>query len=203
MVTSRKGRRNTRGAGRKQQSASAPTPSPMFGPRYLLVAIVVAIPLLAVYFYPYAEGGTWMAGIRSYLAAYTKAVGAVVSLFDPQIVVGGTTIRGPRFSMQIVKTCDAMEVNILLVAALAAFPMPLVRKPLVMLASFALIASVNLGRLCMLYWVGVHVPAWFDRIHQTLAPLLMVAAALAIFLLATRRVTSSRVAHDAPSDTKP
>ena len=202
-MTSRKERPKRRGAGRKQEPASAPAPSPMFGLRYTMVAIAVALPLLGVYFYPYAEDGALMAGIRSYLAVYAKAVGALVSLFDPQIVVGGTTIRGPRFSMQIVKTCDAMEVNILLVAALAAFPMPLARRLLVMLASLALIASVNVGRLCMLYWVGVHAPKWFDRIHQTLAPLVMVAAALAIFLLTTRRGASLRVAHAAPSEAKP
>lgn len=201
-MTSHQERQKRRGAWRKQQPVSVPASSPMFGLRYSLTAIAVALPLLGVYFYPYAEGGAWMAGIRSYLAAYAKAVGALVSLFDPQIVVGGTTLRGPRFSMQIVKTCDAMEVNILLVAALAAFPMPLMRRLLVTLASLALIASVNIGRLCMLYWVGVHAPGWFDRIHQTLAPLLMVAAALAIFLLATRRVASSRVTHAAPSDAK-
>lgn len=202
MVTSRKRRPKRRCAWRKQQPESVTALSPVFGLRYSVAALAVALLLLGVYFYPYTEGGTLMVGIHSYLAAYARAVGALVSLFDPQIVVGGTTIRGPHFSMQIVKSCDAMEVNILLLAALAAFPMPLVRRLLIMPASLALIASVNLGRLCVLYWMGVHAPTWFDRIHQTLAPLLMVAAAVAIFLLATRRVASSRVAHAAPSDAR-
>jgi exosortase/archaeosortase family protein len=162
------------------------TTSPWFDLRYLLVAAAVATPLLALYFYPHADGGAVMAGIRSYLAAYAKAVGALVSWFDPAITVADATIRGPRFSMQIVKTCDAMEVNILLVAALVAFPMPFVRKLLVVLGSLASIASLNAGRLCLLYWAGVHAPASFDRVHQTLAPLFMVAAAVAIFLVGTR-----------------
>jgi exosortase/archaeosortase family protein len=152
-----------------------------------LVAALIAVPLLAIYFYPYDDGGAMAARIQSYLAAYARAVGAVVGLFDSQVVVTGATIRGSLFSMQIVKTCDAMEVNILLLAAIAAFPMPWGRRIASALLAIPALALANVCRLCVLYWLGAHLRHSFDRIHQTVAPIFMVASALAIFLLATPR----------------
>lgn len=206
---------------RGRPSDQAPV-SPLVGRRYLLGAVAVAASLLALYYYPYAENGIVAARVQSYLASYARAAGSVVSLFDPSVAVGGTTIRSPLFSMQIVKGCDAMEINILLIAALVAFPMPLWRRLVAAVLAVGLLFVFNVCRLCVLYWIGAHVPAWFDRAHQTLAPPLMVLSALVIFVLAlhlhrassgsglarnflpaTRRVASLRVAHAAPSDTKP
>ena len=178
----------------KQQKANEPTSgrlvdcpaSPLLGLRYPLLAAAIAALLFAVYFYPYAEGAAMEAAVRRYLAAYAKMVGMIVSAFDRQTFVEGALIRGPSFSMRIVRTCDAMEVNILLVAAIAAFPMPIVRRLLAVLASVLAIILVNTGRLCVLYWLGAHAPTWFDPTHQTLAPLFMVACALAIFVIATQ-----------------
>jgi len=169
-----------------QPSESGAT-SPLLGLRFPLVAALIAVPLLALYFYPYDEGGAIAARIQSYLAAYARAAGAVVGLFDSQVVVTGTTIRGSLFSMQIVKTCDAMEVNILLLAALAAFPMPWGRRIASVLLAIPALALANVCRLCVLYWLGAHLRDSFDRVHQTVAPIFMVASAVAIFLLATRR----------------
>jgi exosortase/archaeosortase family protein len=171
--------------------------------RYPLVAALIAVPLLGLYFYPYAEGGTVATRIQAYLAAYARAAGAIVRLLDQQVVVSGTTIRGSIFSMQIVKTCDAMEVNILLLAALAAFPMPLVRRLLSVLAAIPALALANVARLCLLYWLGVHSPSSFDRVHQTLAPVFMVASALVIFLLATRRGREASTRPTIRSETTP
>lgn len=169
--------------------------SPLFAWRYLSVAAAIAGILFTAYFYPYPEGGAVATTVRSYLAAYARMVGAIVALFDPRIAVAGATIQGPLFSMQIVRTCDAMEVNILLVAALAAFPMPIWRRVVSVPLSVVLLVLANILRLCVLYWLGAHEPAWFDRAHQTLAPLGMVAGALAIFLIATRGQHGSSWRH--------
>ncbi len=194
-VTARARRRNPR---TRKGSPTAPhVSSPLLGLGYPLVAGTLAIVLLALYFYPYAENGPFMAATRSYLATYAKVVGGVLAMFNSQVVVRGTTIHGPLFSMQIVKTCDAMEVNILLLAALAAFPMRLMRRLLAVFAALVVLAATNLVRLCILYWIGVHAPRWFDRVHQTVAPIFMVAAALAIFIVAIRQPKCSPAAVDA------
>ncbi len=161
--------------------------SPLFGWRYPLVVAAIATPLFAIYCYPYTDGGAMAAGIRAYLSGYAKLVGIAISVFDPHAVVRGSRIDGNTFSMNIVKTCDAMEVNILLAASLAAFPMPALRRVLTVLTSVLSLVLLNIVRLCVLYWLGAHAPAWFDRAHEILAPLFMVVCALAIFVAATLR----------------
>jgi exosortase/archaeosortase family protein len=68
------------------------------------------------------------------------------------------------------------------------------------------LALANLCRLCVLYWLGAHIRNSFDRVHQTVAPIFMVASALVIFLLATRRRQRKPLgSHDplVPSETTP
>ncbi len=176
---------------RKQKSpvglATTRPASPLFGFRYPLIVAAIAAPLFAVYFYPYAENGMMAAGIQAYLSGYARLVGALISLFDSHVVVNSEVIVGQMFSMRIIKTCDAMDVNILLVAAIAGFPMPLLRRLLAVVVSVLCLHLLNLLRMGLLYWVGARAPTWFNRAHEVLAPLLMVACALAIFLVATSR----------------
>ncbi len=159
--------------------------SPFLGLRYPLIVAAIAVPLFAIYSYPYPDGGAMAAATQAYLSGYTRMVGAVLSIFDPSVVVITNRIAGRTFSMSIVKTCDAMEVNILLSAALAGFPMPILRRCVTVFIAILALVVLNILRLCALYWLGAHAPTWFDRTHQTLAPLFMVAFALAIFLIAT------------------
>ncbi|MGC9985478.1 MAG: archaeosortase/exosortase family protein [Polyangia bacterium] len=162
--------------------------TPPLGLRYALMVAAIAVPLFAIYFYPYARTGAMAAGIHSYLSLYAKMVGAAISLFEPRVAVLGDTIAGQNFSIQIVKTCDAIEVNILLVAALAALPISLGRRLAAVLASVVLLVLVNVMRICVLYWLGVHAPTWFHRAHQTLAPLCMVVCGTVIFLIAISQI---------------
>jgi exosortase/archaeosortase family protein len=169
--------------------------SPLLGFGYPLIVAAIAAPLFAVYFYPYAENGVMAAGVHSYLAGYAKLIGTLISAFDSHVVVNGELIAGPMFSMRIIRTCDAMEVNILLVAALAGFPMRLRRRLAAVLVSVFLLVLVNVIRIGALYWLGAHAPTWFDRAHQTFAPLCMVVCATAIFLVAISR-TPPRSSED-------
>lgn len=153
--------------------------------QYPLLAAAVAIPLFALYSYPYASNSAMAAGLEAYLSWYARIVGSVISAIDSHVVVSGNRIAGPMFSMSIVQTCDAMEVTILLVAALAAFPMPVWRRAVAVPGSVLFLMLINIARLCVLYWLGVHSPGWFNRTHETLAPLCLVACAVAFFLGAT------------------
>jgi exosortase/archaeosortase family protein len=159
--------------------------SARIGLRYPLSVAAIACPLFAVYFYPYADTALATASLQSYLSGYARLVGGVLSAYDSRVTVSGDLIAGPTFSMRIVKTCDAMEVNILLAAALAGFPMPLRRRLVAVAASVLLLTLANVLRLCMLFWLGQHAPTWFDRVHEILAPLFMVGCALLLFLIAT------------------
>jgi exosortase/archaeosortase family protein len=88
--------------------------------------------------------------------------------------------------MQIVKSCDAMEANILFAAALLAIAAPWLRKAAALVVGLAALVAVNLVRLVLLYWTGVYASSAFEFLHYDVWPLLMIVFATFDFLLCAR-----------------
>lgn len=75
------------------------------------------------------------------------------------------SIFSPRFSVQIIPACDAIEVSGLFACAVLAFPAGLVRKVAgITVGAFAL-AILNLVRIVSLFLIGVHLPGIFSVMH--------------------------------------
>ena len=129
--------------------------------RFALRYAAISATLLLVYFLPYEELGIKTHGFESYLAAYARLAGWVLHLFDPSVSVSGSVISG-RYSLQIVKNCDAIEVKILLTGAILALPAPLKQRFFFLLLAILLLVVANITRICALYWLGVHSPDWFE-----------------------------------------
>ena len=155
------------------------------GAHFALRYALIAGGLLAIYAFPFELLGAqhdWLAG---YLAAYAHLAGAVLGLFESGIVVVGAHIEG-RFPMEIVRNCDAIEVNILFVSAVLAFPAGWRRRLLAVAVGLPVLVLLNVLRICALYAVGVHAPDLFAVAHEQLFPLLLVAAATLAFLCCAR-----------------
>ena len=141
---------------------------------------------LAVYFFPYEQGGIDSGRFFTpYLSAYARMTAGVLRLFDSGVVVTGSTIAG-RFAMQIVRSCDAMEVNILFAAAVVAFPAPWARRAIVLVGGLVGLVAINVTRLCTLYFVGIHAPAHFEQLHYEVWPLVLVVVETALFVVSAR-----------------
>jgi exosortase/archaeosortase family protein len=97
-----------------------------------------------------------------------------------------------RFSLEIAKNCDAAEANILLAAALLAFPARLSRRLLALAIGVGLLAAMNVVRIFSLYFVGLHAKRWFEFAHLELWPLILIGFAAFEFLLLARWM------HDSP-----
>jgi exosortase/archaeosortase family protein len=153
--------------------------------RFALTFVGVAAAMFAVYAFPYAPHGAAARIFESYLSGYARLAGRLVWLFDRQASVVGTVIEG-RYSLRIVKTCDAMEANMLFLAAMLAFPAPWRRKlPAAAIGIGGLIVA-NVLRIGSLYLIGVYAPHSFDLFHAELWPPVLVAIALVEFLLLVR-----------------
>lgn len=150
--------------------------------RFALGFVAIAGVLFGVYTFPYQESGISERWFTSYLSAYAHVAGCVLSLFEHDLVVHGQEIIG-RTSLRIVKNCDAMEAEILFVAAVLAFPSPWRRRVLGVFAGIVAIAAVNVLRIGSLYYIGIHFPGAFEFVHLQLWPLFLVASAVAAFLL--------------------
>jgi len=155
------------------------------GARFALKYALIAGVLFAIYAFPFDLFGArhdWLAG---YLAAYARLAGAALSLIEPNVVVTGAHIDG-RFPMEIVRNCDAIEINILFLSAVLAFPASWRRKVVASVLGLCVLIALNVLRIALLYFVGVHAPDRFAVVHEQIFPLLLVFAAAFAFLLCAR-----------------
>jgi exosortase/archaeosortase family protein len=159
------------------------------GPRFALTYAAIAAALFGIYAFPFellGARGDWLTG---YLVAYAHLAGALLRCFEPGVVVEGTIVYG-RFVLQIVRNCDAADVNILFTSAVLAFPGPFLRKLAPLLLGLAALIAANVLRICSLYYVGVHRPGWFHTAHEEVWPLVLVAFTLLTFLACVRHLAA-------------
>jgi len=160
------------------------------GLRFALTYAAIAGAMFAVYAFPFelfGARGDWLTG---YLETYARLAGGLLGLLEPSVTVEGTTIYG-RFVLQIVRNCDAADVNILFASAVLAFPGPLARKALPLVGGLATLVLANVLRICSLYYVGVYRPTWFHTAHEELWPLLLVSLTLLAFLACIRHLEAT------------
>jgi exosortase/archaeosortase family protein len=161
----------------------------------------LSVVLFAFYFFPYAENGESEAWLTRYLEKYTSLVGGLLAVVEPHLVVSHNQIVG-RFSMSIIRSCDGMEANILLCAALLATPGVWWRKAVALAAGLTALAAFNVLRLCCLYYIGVYFPAHFEFAHFDAWPLLIIVFALVDFLVCVRWIQGV-VPPSAPEPVEP
>jgi exosortase/archaeosortase family protein len=148
--------------------------------RFLARAALLMALFYGLYFYPHAPTGWAGRAIAAYLRFTAGAAGALIALGDAGVHVQGTLITG-RFPIDIIKTCSSLDAQALFAAAVCAFPVGWRQKVLGLAVGLPLLTGLNLLRIAGLWWVGVHAHTSFDRVHEELFPLLLVAAACAGF----------------------
>ena len=151
--------------------------------RFAVLFAVTSSILLGLYAFPYRELGlpeTWFEG---YLAAYARLVGKVLGLVESAVHVDGTLISG-RYSLRIVKTCDAMEANALFAAAVLALAGPWRRKLVALVAGLAALVAANVLRITTLYYAGALAPGTFRVLHEEVWPLVLIGFAAGAFVVA-------------------
>jgi exosortase/archaeosortase family protein len=167
-------------------------------PHFVLRFVVVAALLLLLYAYPYPAGTFMSTVFDRFLSGYAQAAGVLLRQIDPTVHVAGNRIGG-RFPLAIVRDCDAMQVNILFVSAVAAFPAGLWRRCAGAGVGLALLVVANLSRIVSLYFIGVASPDSFEFAHREVWPLVLIAVALGLFLAWTRWERKTHVGNPSPS----
>jgi exosortase H (IPTLxxWG-CTERM-specific) len=153
--------------------------------RFVAAFTVVAVSLLAFYYFPRTGEDTVERWTAAYLGLYARVASWLIGVFDPHVSAHGNRVVG-QFSMQIVKSCDAMESNILFTAAVVAVSAPWRRKAAALVVGLCALVAFNLVRLLALYWVGALAPSAFEFLHLDVWPLLMVIFAAVDFIVCMR-----------------
>jgi exosortase/archaeosortase family protein len=120
--------------------------------------------------------------LYSYLEANAWLANAILSGLGQPTHVSEVTIESPQFAMAIRRGCDAVEPTWLLCAAMISFPAPFLHKLRGMLAAVVLLQVLNLVRIVTLYWIGIHLPGFFNSAHMELWPTAFIVVAIVLFV---------------------
>lgn len=126
---------------------------------------------------------------QAYLRLTARICVAVLHAFRTEATAAGQIIRSARFSMQVVRGCDALDPAALLVAAMVAFPSSWRAKLVGVLAGVATVLVVNVVRIVSLFYIGVHFPRVFEVVHVEVWPTAIMFLALFVFLVWVRYAT--------------
>ena len=140
-----------------------------FGLWLVLLYVLLALPFFDRVLYGYLEANAWLAH-------------AILRGLGQPVRVSEVTIASPQFTMTLRRGCDAVEPTWLLGAAMLSFPAPVPHKFRGMLAAIILLQGLNLVRIVTLYWVGIHLPAFFNSAHLEVWPTLFIVVAIAVFI---------------------
>jgi exosortase H (IPTLxxWG-CTERM-specific) len=88
--------------------------------------------------------------------------------------------------------CNAINVTILLWAAVLAFPAPWRHKLLGVAAGSLIIQAINILRFISLFYIGLYSMKWFDFAHAYLWESLLVLDTMVVFWLWVSRVNRAR-----------
>ena len=88
----------------------------------------------------------------------------------------------PLFTIQIRPGCDSYQASAVLLAGIAAFPAPLLKKLGGAAIGLVLLMGMNVLRLAAILLTGIHHPTLFNTMHLEILPGAFVVAALALWL---------------------
>jgi exosortase H (IPTLxxWG-CTERM-specific) len=150
------------------------------GLRFLFIFAILASAFYAITFFtPFCRRQL----VPASLLWTAKIAGTVLSWLGQEVTVRGVFISSPRFSVQIVQGCNAMEPIALFACAVLAFPSPLLRKiPAVFIGSLCL-AVLNYMRIVSLFLIGIYWPGIHRIMHVDVWQGMFVLFALVLWLL--------------------
>ena len=127
-----------------------------------------------------AASDRFVAGLQRALAYSTDAV---LRLFGQATTVVDTTVQSGHFGITVVTACTGLFATGLFVIAVAAFPTRWRAKAVGAAIGIVGLYAINVIRLVSLYFVGVHWPGILDAVHQLVWQSLLIALAVALWLL--------------------
>jgi len=150
--------------------------------------VVFAILLAAV-----AAGIAFLTNHDSAMASFqggiARITSGIVNLFGGRTSVTGNVIHSSgSFALSVVTACTGLFTTGVFIVAVLAFPATSLAKLTGVILGATGIFLINLMRLGSLFYVGVHFPNLFDRMHLLVWQSLVIVLALFLWLFWARVV---------------
>lgn len=120
--------------------------------------------------------------IPAYMRVNATVSSAIINIFGEGSVARGTSVSSSRFSVNILHGCDAIAPTMLFVAAVLAFPAPLVTKFPGAIVGAIILALLNLVRIIALFFTGIYFPKAFEVMHVDVWQPVFILLALSLWI---------------------
>jgi len=119
---------------------------------------------------------TWLERLVVHQATVVPAA-SLIRLISPEIPAraAGPSIQAPGGGINILNGCEGTEIMFLLISAFAAVRLEARRRLLGLLAGLSLAYLMNEARILALFYTYRADRAWFDLLHTTVLPAVMIA----------------------------
>lgn len=124
-----------------------------------------------------------------------KVSGSLLQMMGEKVTITGTTIRGPRFGVNINNGCNGVEAMLILLASIFAFPATMKARAVGLLLGAIVVQILNFIRIITLYLLGAYQPRLFDLFHTAVWQIVIILAAIGFFLFWSARVAPARLAN--------
>jgi exosortase H (IPTLxxWG-CTERM-specific) len=138
-------------------------------------------------------------GVASFTQSLVTVSGALIHFFGGRANVFGAILMSPTdgFGVKVENGCNAINVTILLWAAILTYPAPWLDRLKGLAVGSLALHAVNLLRIISLYYIGQYNRNWFDFAHYYLWESLIVLDTLVIFWFWATLVRRSMRRRDA------
>lgn len=143
--------------------------------RFLLAMIVFYILWATPFFQEYV--------IKNIAIAYAKVSSILLNIMGYGVSTSNDTIVNSVFSISIKNGCDGVEGLALYVCALLVYPSSIPNKLKGMFWGISFLVVLNIIRIVSLYMIGIHVPALFDVMHESIWQVLFIVFSLVALLV--------------------
>lgn len=112
-----------------------------------------------------------------------KVSSGLLIVLGQDTTVTGASISSPRFSVNIIRGCDAVEPIALYVCAVLAFPLPFLKRLPGIIVGALILLILNFIRIVSLFLIGVYSPRIFSLTHLDVWQALFIFFAVLLWIL--------------------
>ncbi len=130
---------------------------------------------------------------QDYLRLNATASAAVLQVLGDDATVSGTSIISPRYSLNIKRGCEAIQVSAFFVLAVLAWPMSVSRwrRATGLVVGILVLLVINLVRIVSLYYTGIYFPSAFEAMHIDVWQPAFIVLALFLWMIWLRWATQT------------
>ena len=128
--------------------------------------------------------------LSGFLNFNAQMTGSLLRIFGTNVEVIGTIVSSPDFSMRIGHECTAIVPLVILVCAILAYPSRVRQKVACIAIGVGVLFILNLVRTVTLYYIGAHIPIFFETAHFVVWQSAMILAVVVVWLIWVGRVVN-------------